>query len=141
MATKLAYIMNRLVDKAYTAFCQMDLYKTPCIKFKGMLPKEQTYAMLKKDMLQAFKLWLQMGISGCPAGNVYYGAHTTTKDDSVVTITNSLNNIQRVNNMVACTINENMSAITHETQDIQNIAGQLQHQQTNYSAASFASPP
>ena len=51
MFTKLAYTMEQLRDKAYTAIFQTGLYKTLCTEFKGMDPNNQTYTTLKEHMI------------------------------------------------------------------------------------------
>ena len=66
-----------------------------------------------------------MGISGQPGGGAYYGANNATDDESIGTITGSLNNMQMANNASARTINENMSAMSRETQDLRIIITHL----------------
>ena len=56
--TKPTYTMKQLIDKAYTAILQTGLYETPCAEFRGVDPKNQTYATLKEHMMQAFELCL-----------------------------------------------------------------------------------
>ena len=60
-------------------------------EFKGMLPENQTYAILKEYMLQAFELCLQMGNSGQPAGTAYYGVNNATDNSTIGTLTDFLN--------------------------------------------------
>ena len=52
MSTKLAYTMDQLINKAYTAILQTGLYETQCMEYKGMEPENQTYATLKEHMEQ-----------------------------------------------------------------------------------------
>ena len=79
-------------------------------------------------MFQAFKLRLQIGISGQPRGGAYYGVNNATDDKSIGTITELLNNMQIANNTPARTINEHMSAMSRETQELHSIITHL-HQQ------------
>ena len=139
MATKPEYTMEQLVDKAYTAILQTGQYETPCAEFKGMLPENQTYAVLKEHMLQAFELRLQMGISGQPGG--FHGANNATDDDSIGAITESLSHMQMANNASARTINENMAAMSNETKELRSIIAHLQQQQANFAAMPYAPPP
>ena len=133
--------MEQLVDKAYTAILQTGLYETPCAKFKGILPKNQTYSTLKEHMLQAYELWLQMGVSSCPSNSLYYGTHNAINDDSIERITKPLTNMQLANNATTRTINKNISTITCKTMNLRNIVAQLQQQQANMSIGLFTPLP
>ena len=59
-----------------------------------------------------------MGIYGRPPNNAYYRAHNTTDDNSVGIITNSITIMQMVNKVVVHTINNTLSAITRNTQNL-----------------------
>ena len=111
MSTKPAYMMEQLVDKAYTAILQTSLYETPCAEFEGMDPNNQTYATLKEHMLQVFELRLQIDTAG-GQNTAYNVTHPSTDDDSVGTIPKSIQNMQMANNAAAHTINENMLTST-----------------------------
>ena len=141
MATKPEYTMEQLVDKAYTAILQTGQYETPCAEFKGMLPENQMYSTLKEHMLQAFELRLQMGISGQPGGQSFHGANNTMDDESIGAITESLSHMQMANNALARTINENMAAMSKETQELRSIIAQLQQQQANLATIPYTPPP
>ena len=104
-----------MLDKAYTAILQTGLYETLYTEFYGMDDEHQTYAMLKEYMIQAFELRLQMGTAG--RQNTAYNTYGTD-DDSIGTITKSLQNLQLANNAAASTINDNMSQITRETSEL-----------------------
>jgi len=116
-------------------------YETPCTEFKGMLPDNQTCAALKEHMLQAFELRLQMGISGQPGGGAFHGANNAMDDDLIGAITESLSHMQMANNASARTINENMAAMSKETQELRSIIAHLQQQQANFAAIPYAPPP
>ena len=140
MATKPEYTMEQLIDKVYTAILQTGQYKTPCTEFKGMLPENWMYVMLKEHMLQALELHLQMGISGQLAGNLYFGANNTKDNNSISTIVELLNNMQMVNNASEYTINKNMSTISRESHELCSIIAHLQQQQANFAAMPCAPP-
>ena len=61
ITNKPAYMMEQLINKAYTAILQTGLYETPYMEFCRMDDEHQTYAMLKEHMMQVFKLRLQVG--------------------------------------------------------------------------------
>ena len=140
MSTKPAYTMNQLIDMAYTAILQTGLYKTPYVEFKGMEPANQIYATLKEHMLQTFKLRLQMGTAQ-GKNTAFNDMYNIPDDDSIGTITESIQNMQMVNNAAACTINKNMSAITCETADLRNIIEQMKQERTNFLYAPWQPTP
>ena len=82
-----------------------------------------------------------MGISGQPGGGGFYGANNAMYDDSIGAITESLSHMQMANNASARTINENMAAMSKETQELRSIIAQLQQQQANFAAIPYAPPP
>ena len=93
-----------------------------------MDPEHQTYALLKEHMMQAFKLRLQMGTAG--GQNTAYNAYGAD-DDSMGTITESLQNMQMANNAAVSTINDNMSQITRETSELRAIIKQMKQERAN----------
>ena len=135
ISTPLVYTMKQLVDKAYTVILQTALYKTLCAEFKGMDPNNQTYTTFKEYMLQSFELRLQMGApreAKTPC---------TTLPTTLRQITESIQNIQMANNTVAQTNNDNMSTITHNTADLQNLVEQMRQEQANYTYTTRALTP
>ena len=105
-----------------------------------MDPNNQTYATLKEYMLQVFELRLQMGAPG-EQNTSYNATYTSTDNDSIGTITESIQNMQMANNAAAHSINENMSTITCENTDLRNIIGQMRREQANFSYATWVPTP
>ena len=82
-----------------------------------------------------------MGISGQPGGQSFHGANNMVDNDSIDAITESLSHMQMANNILVQTINENMAAMSRETQELRSIITQLQQQQANLATMPYAPPP
>ena len=85
------------------------------------------YTPLKEHMIQAFELRLQMGTAG-GQNTAHNTAYNTAGNNSMGTITESLNNMQLANNATATAINDNMLVITRKTAELQAIIEQMKHE-------------
>ena len=127
LAAKPAYTEEQMVDKALMAIQSTGLYETAILEWQGFDPANKTWPELKSHFGEAYEIRIASG-TGTSRGHGYVNNVQEDDDDSIASITQSIQTIQVANNANAQVMNDNMSQITSETRSLRQALIETQQQ-------------
>ena len=127
LATKPPYTDEQMVDKALTAIQRTGLYETAVLEWQGFAQANKTWPELKSHFGEAYEIRIASG-AGTARGHGYVNNTMDDDDDSIASITQSIQSIQVANNANNQVMNDNISQITAETQALRQALIDTQQQ-------------
>ena len=124
-----------MVQKAFGTIRRTRLYQTTELEWTQFNEENKTLSEFKMNSIQAYK-----AVGGNPF-NGYHGASNTLEDDdSLGSITESLANIQMVNNTQQQATNDDIAQLTAQNQQMMQ-ALQAMQMQSAHMATPWTPPP
>ena len=111
------YTTDQMISKGITAIEVTGIFTTALLEWNGMDPVDQDWATLKHHFGEAYEIYITIGNVG---NNPYVGRANNSEiiddedDDSVLTITKVVGNMQMVNNAHSQAVREDVTALRRE---------------------------